>query len=805
MEIVSTGRLPVASVLWRTGPHAFALTVVCRATFSLAPVESDLAAEQDAPNEEDTHWNDDPSRSLSAPSDLAPFKPRADVILVGNAYAPRGEPVRSLIARLKVGEIDKSIEVFGERAFTIEGALREGPRLVRVPLRWERAAGGPETNNPVGMRLDVEDAYGATAIPNLQPLGLHLDARGQHVPPVGFGPIAPSWPSRRELLGRHAASWPGVRWMDQPLPPDIDPAYFNAAPRDQQLAALRDDEQIILENLHPDHPRLVTSLPGLRPEARVERRGTQEELPMVADTLWIDTARGICTLTWRGRLAVEHPSEPGRVVIGLDGSRRRAPLRSSVPIDASMRTMVEPPRPKASAALPFAPRESSPGIEVPQRRTLSEDTFDEVEVEDVTGTLSAWPVESRAALPFIPASPPRAAPPPTAPRVALPAPPLAAPPPLAPSPPLAVVPSPRPSVASIPSPPAMFHPPVAPGPIAPRVDATPWAASAPADTARRVEVSSVSISPLLATDAAPIPNAAAGGVQAASDLAAAAADRAPRAADPEEQAEAPAAARGKATPREVIKLVWFDPAALPRIRKHAAWRRLLADLEMRLVIEAEADVAAGPTPADVKDRRTVLEVLLHGEAISADGVRQAVDAAVRDDGGFEPPLAIVGAELEMPFDELETLKATAAAVRPLASTDKRLKEALDLVDPLLSTAWLSGSGSIAESMTAKLREAFAQGKRAVPPDYLNAHAERMLLEQRAYQRRALFDKKWIRSVMRGVAGPIPAYLPEETKDGLPMFRRFRARLLAELDLREDEGESSPWAARVLALGRVIGP
>ncbi len=141
----------------------------------------------------------------------------------------------------------------------------------------------------------------------------------------------------------------------------------------------------------------------------------------------------------------------------------------------------------------------------------------------------------------------------------------------------------------------------------------------------------------------------------------------------------------------MVKLVWFDPAVLPRIRKQPAWRRFLADLEMRLVAEAEADIAGGPMPQDVKDRRAVLEVLLHGDAISADGVRQAVDGAIREDGGFEPPLAILSAELEMPFDELETLKATATAVRPLASSDKRVKEALDVVDPLLATPWLSGS------------------------------------------------------------------------------------------------------------------
>ena len=79
-------------------------------------------------------------------SDFIPGKARADVILVGYAFAPRKEPVCSLVARLNVGELDKSIEVFGERSFTAEGELQEGPRFVRMPLRWERAAGGPETS-----------------------------------------------------------------------------------------------------------------------------------------------------------------------------------------------------------------------------------------------------------------------------------------------------------------------------------------------------------------------------------------------------------------------------------------------------------------------------------------------------------------------------------------------------------------------------------------------------------------------------------------------------------------------------------
>src|SRR5206468_2579065 len=111
----------------------------------------------------------DPQRSLYSPSDLAPFKQRGDVMLVGHAFAPRGEPVRSLVVRIIVGEVDKSIEVHGERAWSPDGLLREGPRFAKMPLRYERAAGGPDTRNPVGIRPDGRpDVYGNVAIANLQ-------------------------------------------------------------------------------------------------------------------------------------------------------------------------------------------------------------------------------------------------------------------------------------------------------------------------------------------------------------------------------------------------------------------------------------------------------------------------------------------------------------------------------------------------------------------------------------------------------------------------------------------------------------
>src|SRR5215468_5964304 len=137
MNVIGIGPLPTGSVLWqRHGTRV--LTVACKATFDLLPGESKLAEEQEPINAGDSYLEDDPGRSMQAPSDLVPFKARADVVLVGYAFAPRGDPVRQLVVRMIVGDVDKSLEVVGDRAWTADGAIREGPRFTRMPLRYER-------------------------------------------------------------------------------------------------------------------------------------------------------------------------------------------------------------------------------------------------------------------------------------------------------------------------------------------------------------------------------------------------------------------------------------------------------------------------------------------------------------------------------------------------------------------------------------------------------------------------------------------------------------------------------------------
>ncbi|MDI1433363.1 DUF2169 family type VI secretion system accessory protein [Polyangium sorediatum] len=320
MDIVSYCPLRVAARPFVTAERRHALLVVCKATYLLTPGASVLHESQEDVNEEDNFWDDDPRRSVYSPGDLVPHKRGADVVLVGHAFAPNDVPVRSILTRLCVGEIDKAIEVFGDRHVTPMGELREGPRVTRVRLRYERAAGGPGTTNPVGMRLDQMDTFGAIKLPNVQPPGRHVTGPADLMEPIGYGPIAATWPAREARLGPFAGRFSLAHWHEAPLPEGLDPLFFNVAPPDQEIPEIRPDERIVLEGLHPEHARLVTNLPGLRPEVVMERAsGRREAIALTADTLWFDTTRGICTLVWRGRAALVHPAEAGRVVVTMAG------------------------------------------------------------------------------------------------------------------------------------------------------------------------------------------------------------------------------------------------------------------------------------------------------------------------------------------------------------------------------------------------------------------------------------------------------------------------------------------------------
>ncbi|HLM76276.1 MAG TPA: hypothetical protein VK459_26395, partial [Polyangiaceae bacterium] len=331
--------------------------------------------------------------------------------------------------------------------------------------------------------------------------------------------------------------------------------------------------------------------------------------------------------------------------------------------------------------------------------------------------------------------------------------------------------------------------------------------------------------------------AATSGAAAASNAAAISARSAPSPGSPTATSR-PAEPAARPGGREILTLLWFDPTIVKPVSEHKRWAKIIeqpddADddkpseppkRDMSLDDDADDDAGEdaddpdmyvrdeldeGPpseedVPQEVLDRRNVFKVLARGEPMTASGIDQEVADAIRKDGTLEPPLVLLAGDLVFPFDELETLKATVTAVSPLVAGDKKLKEVVDTVNELLKTPWLSRSGAVAEGQTARIKEAFGQGNRMVPASYLDSHTERILLEERHYQKRTVFGQTWIRSLYVSAASPdqIPAYLPESLAKQLPMFQRLRTRFIAEVHMQQDQYESHPIALRVVALARV---
>ncbi len=352
MDLISQCALRVANIVWRPGHGGFAYTVVCKATFELAPEVSPLASSQEPVVLADVYAGVD--GALAHASELVPFKKRPEVLLTGYAYAPEGRPATSLTARLAVGEVDKAIQVVGDRHFQLDGGLSEPTRFTRMPLVWERAVGGADTGNPAGKPFGdgaKPDFFGRVNAPNLLPMGQMVTSRNSIVSPIGFAPIAPLWPSRTACLHNHVVGWDPGRWHERPLPTDIDFGYFNAAPADQHRTLPFGDDTLFLENLHPRFATLSTRLTPVSPLVTVDQGVGAQPLQLRCDTLIVDSDRGLAMLVWRAHVLLDHPQRPGRVVVNL-----------AVPQNVGAKPATASPRPGRGHTMSAADFAAVPGL-----------------------------------------------------------------------------------------------------------------------------------------------------------------------------------------------------------------------------------------------------------------------------------------------------------------------------------------------------------------------------------------------------------------------------------------------------------
>jgi hypothetical protein len=297
------GQVAVGSVLWRQG-GALHCTAIVKATFQL-PERGLMARINTTPiARTDDYLHGLPS--LAAGCEIAPRMTRAEVTVVGHAYAERPDTtkrsVRLMVVRSDQVLIDKMLYVYGEW-----GRDGKAKAFDKMHVGYERALGGlghPE--NPIGIAID----HAAMRSPNI------IDPRGADSRVGGYGPIPSRFPKRRRLRGTVP-----VELIEQGIadyPQDFDWDYFQAAPLDQQLPQIRGDEWLMLEGMHPRHPRIHARLPRVQAHGVIYSRqhvGAPETVALVPSQLHVEPDFDRCSIVWRGSFPIASELAADQLVI----------------------------------------------------------------------------------------------------------------------------------------------------------------------------------------------------------------------------------------------------------------------------------------------------------------------------------------------------------------------------------------------------------------------------------------------------------------------------------------------------------
>ncbi|NUO54438.1 MAG: DUF2169 domain-containing protein [Polyangiaceae bacterium] len=280
-------------------------TVVVRGRFAIAPGVLEPHADPGRMSG-DLFDEDDPDAkgASNKPSDLSDFKLHGEVLLTGVCHAPGGKPTGESFVRVAVRDatshskvtIDR--RVFGPRVWTealVGKAFTDPLPFTTMQLDWAHAFGGDGfADNPTGKGIATHE------LPNVEWADV-ITSKHDRPRPACPGPISPFWPARMKKVG---VSY-GKEWKKTRAPyyaEDFDWSYFQSAPPDQWLDGyFHGDETLELVNLHPTIPNIECKLPALRVRVFVrDVHGHQREVPLVLDTLHVDSAEGFVDLTWRG-------------------------------------------------------------------------------------------------------------------------------------------------------------------------------------------------------------------------------------------------------------------------------------------------------------------------------------------------------------------------------------------------------------------------------------------------------------------------------------------------------------------------
>ena len=290
------------------------------------------------------HDHGDPeSSTVRLENDLAPYKLKTDVVLIGKAYAPGGTPATAMSVGLAVGEHRKIIRVIGDRRCVhrtgLDPAFTDPEPFTEMEIRYERAYGGahlrndpvrmfayPRNHQGVGFALtNTPETVDGLALPNLEDpddlltperVVLGEPERWNAQPlPQGLGWFQRTWYPRCSFVG----AVPGYLDPDEVMReetlglvprgqialarrfklPGFDVHFNNGASIGLALPYLQGGELVRLRNLTPDGA-LDFLLPTDAPAIVLDIGMGENTLPPVLHTVCIRPDEREVDLVWRG-------------------------------------------------------------------------------------------------------------------------------------------------------------------------------------------------------------------------------------------------------------------------------------------------------------------------------------------------------------------------------------------------------------------------------------------------------------------------------------------------------------------------
>jgi hypothetical protein len=348
MRIKNARLYPTAFLYGKTPPGEWFMSVLVKATFRMdvrgAPAAA--AAKQLPILKADVPYDPkNPESPLQFESDLVPFKPRADIVLVGSAYAPRGQPTQALDVEIQVGATHRVIRVIGDRLWSFPTREQHAPICVgpteftEMPLTYDRAFGGIDRHAGLDPQLPrfrpwcaqnyagrgfigaaSVDSIHRTPLPNLEDPNNPIHNVASHPAPIGCGFFPRGNEPRSTYAGTYDEKWKAERAPE--LPEDFRFDYFNGAhPFLQVEGHLAGNEPVRLTNVAKNRPVLEFQLPGLRPVFTVSSHPWPSDAPAPdtdapftvrqvipkLDTLVLIPDEGVFFLVWRGLIPIRDP------------------------------------------------------------------------------------------------------------------------------------------------------------------------------------------------------------------------------------------------------------------------------------------------------------------------------------------------------------------------------------------------------------------------------------------------------------------------------------------------------------------